>query len=71
MPTMEMETIGGISTGFTSYSGQFFVPPYSQNPSAAAPYMLVHAIYASDIEIADNEKVWRQYNYPSTAYVPC
>ena len=55
MPTMEPETIGGISTGITLYSGRFCVPPYSQNQAVATPYVLVHASNASGSEIADYE----------------
>lgn len=72
MPTMDPETIGGISTGFTSYPERLCVPPYSQNSATADLYsqinasgndsddimsqMIVHANNASGSEIADNEK---------------
>ena len=38
MPPMDAETIGGISTGRSSYSGLVCVPPYSQNAGDASTY---------------------------------
>lgn len=35
MPPMDPETTGGISTGHSSYSWRFCVPPYSQNAGVA------------------------------------
>ena len=55
MPTMEPETIGGISIGITLYSVRFCVPPYSHNSDIAAPYMSVHANNARGSEIAGDE----------------
>ena len=39
MPPMDPGTIGGISTGFSPYSGRFCVPPYSQNAAVDDPYI--------------------------------
>ena len=36
MPPMDTETIGGISTGLSSYSGRVCVPTYSQNADDAS-----------------------------------
>ncbi len=73
MPTMDPETIGGISTGSTSYPERFCVPPYSQIAAAADLYSqinssgndsddimsqrIVHASNTNGDEIADDEKV--------------
>ena len=59
-----------ISTGFTSYSGRFCMPPYSQNADAAHSYIIVHANNVSDSEIAGEEKALRQYVCSATACLP-
>ena len=56
MLPMDPRTTGSISTGFTSYSGRFCMPPYSQNADAAHSYIIVHANNVSDSEIAGEEK---------------
>ena len=61
---------GSISTGFTSYSGRFCMPPYSQNADAAHSYIIVHANNVSDSEIAGEEKALRQYVCSATACLP-
>ena len=40
MPPTDPETIGGISTGFSLYSGRLCVPPYSQNAGVASSYIV-------------------------------
>ena len=41
MPPMDAETIGGISTGLSLYSGLVCMPPYSQNAGVAISYIIV------------------------------
>ena len=70
MRPMDPRTTGSISTGFTSYSGRFCMPPYSQNADAAHSYIIVHANNVSDSEIAGEEKALRQYVCSATACLP-
>ena len=46
MPPMASVSIGGISTGLSSYSGLVCVPPYSQNAGVDSTYVTVWRLLA-------------------------
>ena len=71
MPPIYPESIGGIFTGFSSYLGRFCVPPYSQNPTVAAPYMLVYANNASGSGWKGMGTIWLFCNCLRAMLVNC
>ena len=49
MPPTDPESIGGISTGISPYSGRVCVPPYLQNAGGASSYIIVRRLPARHI----------------------